>query len=504
MKKTLFLLFMGLCPLWLGAQTAQWMLKPQYSSITPYNEDLLKVKLYNKVGLVDREGNEVVAVSADSITPMAEGLGLVLQIEEELFRLTGIVTQAAKMLPVTEEVYVKEYPFFSEGKLPVCNKKGTYGFMDVTGRLVLKFEYGTIHPFSEGWASVSNSKSVVKQIGGFIGIGSKRPKMYYVNERGQTLTLQSDIGDVYSATTFKDGEALVVTKDNDYYIINTAGNIIRKESNVAMKFDKKYALCQTEEETEEEEAFSEIYDGPTAFTNETGLYGYKQGGKVILPNQFLKAYSFSNGCAIAKRNDFWGVLKLMNGTLQCKATQGASKDETNYVVTMPDGWKGGRLLLYDMTDGEKKTYTGKMNGQSSYEFPVTLPKGKRKLYVGSDNLLLWSNELQVAAPSSSSSADISVQFSSSSVKANAKDMATVNVVVRNNGGETREVTVQVTGDRLWAAEKTLTLKSGEQGIVPASFYKIAFKEQRTINVKVSGMEKTITKKIEVNPFYEDF
>lgn len=515
MKKQLFLFLFGLCPLLLGAQTAQWVMRPQYSSITPYSESLLKVKLYNKVGLLDREGREVVSVNADTITSMTEGIGLVLRLEDGKYRLLGLVDQTSKVCPISQEVYVDEYPFFSEGKLPVCNKKGMYGFMDATGRMVLDFDYGSIHPFSEGWAAVSKG-SIIKNFGKMLKtkIGPKHAKMYYVNDRGQFMTMQSDIGDVYSATTFKNGEALVVTKDNRYCFINTSGNIIRIETSVTMKFDKKYALSTVEtEETDKDLVFADRYNGPVTYVGETGLYGYRQGNKVVLPPQFSEAFSFSNGYAIAARNGFWGILKLVEGSFQCKVTHGSSNANEitmDYALTVPNGWKGDPLLLYDMTNEEKKAYTCQTNNESLYDFSVTLPKGNRKVCIGSENLLVWSNEQLKSTDVNSSSSSVSgnelfsVHFSSNSIKANAKDIATMNVMIRNNSQETKAVTVKITGDRLGTTEKTLTLNAGEQGLIPVSFYKIAFKERRSINVNVSGMANVISKKIEVNPFYEDF
>ncbi len=512
MKKMLFLFLIGLYPLLVGAQTAQWALKPKYSSIVPYGENLLKVKLYNKVGLIGKDGNEVVPVTADSITSFTEDMGLVLALEDGKYRLLGLVNRNATVQSISQEIYVNEYPFFSEGKLPVCNKKGMYGFMDVTGRLVLDFDYGSVHPFSEGWAAVSKG-SVIKSLGKMLNanIGGKRVKMYYVNDRGKFLTLQSDIGDIYTATTFKNGEALVVTKDNRYCFINTSGNIIRMESEVSMKFDRKYALCLVEEVEEEVPAISEHYDGPSAFVGVDGKYGYRQGNKIVLPPQFSQAFSFAKGYAIAAKNGYWGILKLENGDFQCKILRDAANGtNVNYVLTIPAGWNGGRLLLYDMTDGEKKAYTGKAEGQSTYEFSVTLPAGKRNVGIGTEDLLVWSDEQQRMADAMRSSSSlsgrdaISVRFSANSIKANAKDMATVNVIIRNDSQETRNVTVEITGDRLWGAEKTLDLEAGKQAAIPITFYKIAFKERRSVNISVSGMANTISKKIEVNPFYEDF
>lgn len=282
-----------------------------------------------------------------------------------------------------------------------------------------------------------------------------------------------------------------------------------------MKFDKKYALSEVEtEEAEKELAFSDRYNGPVTFVGETGLYGYRQGNKVVLPPQFSEAFSFCNGYAIAARNGFWGILKLVDGSFQCKVTRGSSNGNEmtmDYALTVPNGWKGDPLLLYDMTDEEKKAYTSQTNNESLYDFSVTLPKGNRKVCIGNGNLLVWSNEqLKDTGMGSSSSSSVSggevfsVHFSSNSIKANAKDIAAMNVMIRNNSQETKSVAVKITGDRLGTIEKTLTLKAGEQGLIPVSFHKIAFKEKRSINVNVSGMANVISKKIEVNPFYEDF
>lgn len=504
------MLFMLLCPFSVWAQTAQWILKPQYSSITPYNESLLKVKLYNKVGLYDKMGQEVVPVNADSITSLTEGIGLVLRLEEEKYRLIGLINQASTWVPIAQEVYVGEYPFFSEGKLPVYNKKGLYGYMDATGRMVLDFDYGSVHPFSEGWAAVSKGsilKSLSKRLKA--NIGQKRVKMHYVNEQGMFMTLQSDIGDVYSATSFRNGEALVVTKDNRFCFINTSGNIIRIETSVNMKFDKKYALCMVdEEETEATPVFAEAYDGPTIFEGKDKLWGYKQDNRLILPPQFSKAYPFSQGYAIALRNGFWGILKLMNGGFDIQTS--TAGEEQIFKVKTPTEWNGGRLLLYDMTDGDKKVYSGQADGQSSYTFSVTLPQGKRKLFIGSENLYVWSNEslshvgMNPSLSESMGSNAFSVRFSSNSAKANARDMATVRVFIRNNKEESQRVTVKISGDRLWPVEETFTLKANGQKVFPVTFYKITSKESREINIRISGMLNVISKRIVLNPFYEDF
>jgi hypothetical protein len=514
MKRRLLIGLMCLCPLLAGAQTAKWVLKPQYSSITPYDENMLKVKLYGKVGLVNKEGKTVVDVSADSITPMHEDMGLVLKLADEgRYRILGLVDKTPRMIPILQEMYASEYPFFSEGKLVVANKKGSYGYLDVNGKLLLDFDYNQAAPFSEGWAVVSKSNFLKAGLK-MVKLGGKRHKMFYVNDSGQTLTLPSELGDIYTATTFKEGEALVVTKDNRYCVIAPSGNVIRVEGDQELRFDYKNALLRTEDEEEElNDSYRPVYDGPEAFSNSKGLLGYRINGKMVLPPQFEKAYSFSGGCAIASTgNGRWGLLGLKDGSFICQYNEGTltptSSDEVavDYTLSIPKEWEGQSLILYDMTDDPKKSYTGKIDDQK-YTYALLLPKGDRNLAIGNDNLLIWSNEslgLNNVAPRKLKEDDISVSFSSSSLTANKDNKASFRVYVRNKSSETKTIQVSLSGDRVSSIEKTLTLAPNSRESISATFYNISKREVRSTTVKVSGMDNTISKAIVVNPFYIDF
>lgn len=514
MKRSILIGLMCLCPLLAGAQTAKWALKPQYSSITPYDENLLKVKLYGKVGLVNKEGKTVVDVSADSITPMHEDMGLVLKLADEgRYRILGLVDKTPRMIPILQEMYASEYPFFSEGKLVVANKKGTYGYLDTSGKLLLNFEYNQAAPFSEGWAAVSKS-SLLKAGLKMIKLGGKRQKMFYVNDAGQTLALPQELGDVYTATTFKDGEALVVTKDNRYCVITPAGNVIRVEGDQDLRYDYRNALLRNEDVEEElEDDYKPHYDGPEVFANSKGLLGYRINGKMVLPPQFEKAFSFSSGCAIAStEKGRWGLLVLQEGSFVCQPGKGSltptSSDEAavDYSLTVPKEWEGQSLVLYDVTDDAKKSYTGSADGLK-YTYAVLLPKGNRALAIGNDNLLVWSNENlglnNVSAPKLKES-EISVSFSSSSLNANKDNKASFKVYVRNKSSETQTVKVSLSGDRVSAVDKTITLAPNAREAISATFYNILKREVRSTTVKVSGMENAVSKGIVVNPFYEDF
>jgi UDP-N-acetylmuramyl pentapeptide synthase len=73
------------------AQTISWVIQPQYTSIEPYSEQLYKVKSGYQSGLIDKEGQLVVPVTADSITTMRNGHALSLKYTTDgRFKLIGI------------------------------------------------------------------------------------------------------------------------------------------------------------------------------------------------------------------------------------------------------------------------------------------------------------------------------------------------------------------------------------------------------------------------------
>ena len=58
------LMIWAFIPFGMNAQTAKWAIAPQYSSITPYGEDMYKVKIGKQVGVVDKDGKIIVGVYA--------------------------------------------------------------------------------------------------------------------------------------------------------------------------------------------------------------------------------------------------------------------------------------------------------------------------------------------------------------------------------------------------------------------------------------------------------
>lgn len=500
---SLFVVWVLLLPLGLQAQTAKWVIAPKYSSIVFYGKGLYKVKTGRHVGILDDKGNVIVPVNADSITAMTEACALVLQYEEEKYRLKGILHEDHRFVVISDEWYVGDFPFFSEGKLPVYNKSGKYGYVGTNGALLIDFEYGNVHPFSEGWAAVSQGKNLLSLIK-----KKSKQKVFYIDGQGRTMTLQSDIGDIYSGTTFKNGEALVITKDNRYCFINTSGQLTRIDNNVMLAFDERYALQTEAEAPQEKPSQTVFYDGPTTFS-ENDLYGYKQAGKIMLPPQFDEATPFFQGFAIASVNGEYGLLKLVDGNFSCVTATGSLKTSekgmrsVDYVVSVPKEWENSALELTCVTDGKDKTSSlqpGTASPKRTFSFII--PQGNQELSLSGEGLTVWNTSMGTLGNTYGElSEDISISIHPSTVKANARDNAPVTVILKNNTAAALEFTVTVTGKQLKTVNRKVKLASGQSQKISTYFMKVKKADSRTVSVATSLSSNTVSKRIQLVPFF---
>lgn len=105
------LMIWAFIPFGMNAQTAKWAIAPQYSSITPYGEDMYKVKIGKQVGVVDKDGKIIVGVYADSITNMVEDCSLVLRFVDGKNKLVSILHKDKTTSQISEDWYVGNYTF---------------------------------------------------------------------------------------------------------------------------------------------------------------------------------------------------------------------------------------------------------------------------------------------------------------------------------------------------------------------------------------------------------
>lgn len=489
------------------AQTVKWVIEPEYIHITSFDDGIYKVKKGSKVGLIDENGSVIVPVTADSITNPVEGYSLILGFGEEKYRLNGVLGKDKKVIPITNAYYIDQYPFFSEGKLPVCDVKGKYGFMNTSGRLILDLEYATVYPFSEGLAAVSK-KNLIGNVTALVK--KSKGNLMYIDENGRPLTLQAEIRNIYSGTTFKNGEALVISKDEKQYIINTSGNIVRKDNNIALIFDEKYCLVSDNSKKEIPAAETVTYDGPTTFAD-NDLYGYRQDNAIILPAQFSEAVPFSKGYAIAGKDGKKGVLKLLKGSFSINQAKGslaasdAQKEAVDYIVDIPEDWKKESLKLYYLDKEEDNNMSASLPGDGAEKrtFSFLLPTDRKdgQVMLEGKNLILWKNKIE--DEKSLAAAAIEITVTPETIKANAKDNAFVSVRLNNHSEKSYEVSVKISGDRMKTVEKALRLQAGSVERISVGFNQVKKKEKRTVTIETSFADK-ISKEIWVIPFFTEY
>lgn len=495
------------------AQTAKWLIKPKYNAITDFGNGMYKVKAGRYYGIIDSEGKTIVATSADSITTMTEEHALILQYDDEKYRLTGILNEDKTVLPINENWFVHDYPFFSEGKLPVYNEKGLYGFIDPDGHVVIKFEYGTVRPFSEGWASVSKGKSLIGKGVSFLKKTvnkNSKDKVFYIDDQERVMNLHADIGDIYTGTSFKNGEALVIRSDNKHCIINTSGLLVRIDNNVAMVFDEKYALKSPDDEVPDKKTISMSFDGPSTFA-QNDLYGYKVGNKIILPAQFKEAEPFSKGLALVAVGKNWGVLQLVNDNFDCAPVESSIASSENdsesidYEVSVPTVWRDEELVLTCTNpDGTEINCQRPGDANAKRTFSFILKKGERQLSLRGNDLTVWDSSMKTVVDKKQQGQYVSISIAQNSSKANAKDNAPVSVEVKNTGKETLDFTVTITGDGLKSITKNLSLKGNQSEKISTFFLSVTQEGSRMINVATSLTENTVSKRIKVIPFFVSY
>ncbi len=489
------------------ADSAQWIIEPHYDSMTRLTSDLYKAKKGKKTTIFDRDGHIVIA-SADSVTGFSEGMALVLDFSGDTgMKLNGILREDKSVVSVADEIYVNEFPFFSEGLLPVYNKSNKVGYMDTNGRIAIPFKYSNPHPFSNGLAAVSKGKGLLNKFTSAVGIDVMgNDKVFYINKLGGELKLSKEIGDIYLGSTFKNSEALVINKARQFCVINPQGRLVRIEPTVTLRFDSRYALTDVDAQ-DEPAAVAVRPDGPEIYSSGL-LRGYRQGATVILPAQFTDAEPFAGGRAIAARFKAYGVLGLVKGNVAVtlrKGTLPASGTDVKSVdleVVMPKDYASGEIDV-EVTDKDNKLVSrisDSDDGTGRHLISLMLPKNECTVSVRAGGVEIWNSKMNGGDNNSGTTAGddgVLFTFSAKKVKANAKDAASVAITISNRTGETISGAVRMTGAS--PSVKSVEIPAGGKKVIRAYLSRITKSEVRTVTINVDGHSDS--QRITVEPFF---
>ena len=316
----LFLLSYGIG---VSAQTAHWQIRPTYESVDVLTESLLKVKSNGRFGLCDYKGTSIVECLYDDFPHFKDGYMLI--IENGFVR--GNVTLHGKVNRFAHDYVVDvNYPYYSEGLLAV-KYNGRWGYIDISGNVVIDFKYRNALPFMKGLASVSDFK------GNFM----------HINRSGQISLLSSGFNDddLKFATSFitdDKGEtfALVVNSKWKAYkrdvrgkklgsfeltgvTIDTKARIL-KSGKYTLYFDPAWRLLRLDIQNQTQKEYVINDNLSSGYTPQIkslkpsakslGLCGLVANDILCLPKQFESLLPLNREFVLVSQGGLFGILRL--------------------------------------------------------------------------------------------------------------------------------------------------------------------------------------------------
>ena len=401
---------------------------------------------------VDKEKTQVLCqLSVDYVTAFSEGLSLALKKVGDGYLLYAIITEDYFVHELAFECYVGEFPFFSEGRLPVYvpsqKNERKYGYIDRYGELKIPMRYSKAYPFFNG-------RTLVK------------------DKIGNSFVLSQD-GKFFPVTSiFKNKNSEFMSHYDEY-----------KEGD----YDISQNICRPN-------IMSGKVSGMIYQDSETKLYGLKNGsGAVFIPAQFQYVSDFIDDVAIVSFPDTKMKLVrycpseiILSQKISKAREVGAGEECVCYTVRTPEGTAGeGGVLFRTYFNGkilETKMYQENSN---TYSCDVVLPKSSKRVQIIVDDIIQKDLILPKVTPDIQ---EVYFRASSTQVRANSAGKANVVFTIENPNDESLTLTLSSTGKKAFFKNSEVTV--GPYGIlkITASFSGIKAKCASTVSISASNIE----------------
>lgn len=137
----------------LYSQTVTWQRQPSWDAAEMFSDHLLKVEQSGKMALADFDGVVVLSCNNNArVTEIHEEVFLVI---DENNKLLSLGDPSGRVVQIGGEWFVDEaWPYFTNGLLAVRNSQNLWGYIDKSGKVVIKERYKNAFPFFFGYASV--------------------------------------------------------------------------------------------------------------------------------------------------------------------------------------------------------------------------------------------------------------------------------------------------------------------------------------------------------------
>ena len=481
MKNKRFTIVAFLCaiPILMFAQTIQWAVRPTSAQLESYGE-LYKVRRNGKIGLIDRHERTIIPVAYDSITPFRNGYALLLNNRGDKMKIEAVVSDGDyDIQPVLYEVYATNYPWFSEGKMPVEGNSG-WGYLGTDGNMAIPCQFQIAYPFSEGVASVKI-----------------KDKAYYINRDMDYLNIEGAEWGLVYASTFSGNEAVIYTKNLKGYVIDKKGRQIRpyKVDAKNIKTNSYDHSVGNKAQMYNDQVSNLAIDNSYIVYEENRMFGYKRNGRVLVPPQFESAEPVRGDYANVRFKGQNGVIRFVDGDVDVRVVDSSVKINSGVV-------ERGRLQLSlpeDLMDATVQINVNENHGREMqvrsntnqglnrlyYFQPVNAPEESETVQcdfeVLVDNLILnrssfkvnysvYKPVIEVPAVSDEDKTSVVIKpvltaasFALSNPTAKAKranpsDVFYVSVAVSNNGDERGNANVILFVDEKRVGEGTISVR----------------------------------------------
>ncbi|MBB6623159.1 WG repeat-containing protein [Clostridium gasigenes] len=244
-----------------------------YSSISPFKEGLAVYTLNDKMGVMDKLGNSITKKNYNFINDYSNGMALVGESDgSDDYKYGYLNKDGVEVIPTK----YKQANDFNGGYAVVKIKDGEFALIDLTGKLINKYNYQYVGGYGEGLMFFSN------------GFGEKYG---YINVAGEIVIEPT----YFTATGFKDGMA-IVSIDEGYNgpngVINNKGKYIYSPiySNINLLGEDRVSLGMPIGEGE---------------INLTSIYAIGNNrGDIFTDFKFLVVGNYNNGLSYGSNEEY--------------------------------------------------------------------------------------------------------------------------------------------------------------------------------------------------------
>lgn len=393
MKKYLFLVATAvITPLFTLAQTAEWLVAPQYSEMAYFANHMYKVKQNGKVGVVSADGEVLVKPEYDAINLFYEGRTMFVNRTSGGWQLMGVLTDDGTVSYPRDTYYLlPDYMFYSEGFLPVRNASGQYGYLDTNCDEAFPFVDDEVKPFSEGLAVVGSGDS-----------------FRWVTTSGERVDMRLKDGYAYDGTNYYNGEVIVSDEVEHLYQVGGDGKLRKVKFNISGDdLDYLYRYGSTSGSEIPYTKYTPTYSYAWTPEQRDGLWSYMSSqGKLLAPFQYDKVEPFIDGVAIAKTEGKYGLLHVVpdNSTFSTSTKQNkhifsaGGVCSCEFSLSVPEKWKGQPIsvLLKDPDTGSQLEIekTGRNKYSFDYKPDASSPSEDKafRVEVKNNGIKLWQGE----------------------------------------------------------------------------------------------------------------